>query len=417
VTNLVASYTPGVERNDFGEYAGMQFKPSVAMLVSQLGCRMATGNTSMTVVLTDVTGATILASAVVSFLGGTVGNFYYAPISPITLASGTAYCLFAEVSIGGPMWADSGPVTLNNATAVAAAAEDNLGGTFLQNPNESYVGVDLVIGSTGNLTGTAVATSTATGILSGKGALTGTATATSTAGGALAGRGALAGTSTATSTATGALTGRGAIAGTATGASAAAGILTGRGALSGTAVAGSSATGVLTGSTGTRPPVIPAPVSPMLRVLSVSDMVRVVAVSSVARVVEAPVMSTVTPIRLPSMIQGSNDTRGIDTFPSLRIEGDTVVSITGITVTRRDGTATGDNDLKITPQGFAAPWIAASPNPNANSALTVVNWWQGAGASIAAAGAVDYELQVSFLTTAGRPLIYTAYQLVSPTLG
>jgi hypothetical protein len=148
VTNLVASYTPGGNRNDFGIYAGMQFVPSVGMTVSQLGCRMATGNTSMTVVLTDAPGATILASAVVSFSGGTVGNFYYAPISPsISLASGTAYCLFGEVSIGGPSWADSGPVTLNGVSSVTAAAADGPGGTFLQNPNQSYVGVDLVFGS------------------------------------------------------------------------------------------------------------------------------------------------------------------------------------------------------------------------------------------------------------------------------
>jgi len=114
------------------------------------------------------------------------------------------------------------------------------------------------------------------------------------------------------------------------------------------------------------------------------------------------------------MREGTTDTRGLDLSLVLLEESDSVASITGITVVRRDGNVIGPNDLAITPSGFAPPWITTN---GSNVAGQVINWWQGCGPMIAATAPVDYQITVSFTTTAGRLLAYDAYEAVTPTIG
>ena len=156
------------------------------------------------------------------------------------------------------------------------------------------------------------------------------------------------------------------------------------------------------------PRVATVAVSAVQRIEGVAPLDRLAAVDAISRIQDVPFMAVPTPVRLEPLRAGTTDTRGLNLASALAAEGDTIASITGISVARRDNRPIGTGDLSITPAGFAAPWIASG---------TTVNWWQGAGASIAAAAAIDYVISVSFLTTQGRPLIYDAYQLVTPALG
>jgi hypothetical protein len=117
------------------------------------------------------------------------------------------------------------------------------------------------------------------------------------------------------------------------------------------------------------------------------------------------------------MCVSTTDTRGLDLYPSLYPVNDTVAAITSITVSRLDNLPLEPGDLLITPTGFVPPWISANL---AGVPAMAINWWQGVGAlaQISPSGcAVDYLITVSFVTAAGRPLTYTATQLVSPVLG
>ena len=100
----------------------------------------------------------------------------------------------------------------------------------------------------GAISGTASATSTGSGTLSGAGALSGTSSGATTGAGILRGVGALSGTVSATSTGSGNLTATGALSGTSSASTTASGALTGDGALTGASSASGSATGALAGS-------------------------------------------------------------------------------------------------------------------------------------------------------------------------
>ena len=143
-------------------------------------------------------------------------------------------------------------------------------------------------------------------------------------------------------------------------------------------------------------------------------IVKLAAIGAAIRIVRISTMSHAEPVNLDLMRQGTTDTRGLDLYPALALENDTVASITGITVVRIDGNTILPADLTITPVGFAAPFISANADGNPNSAI---NWWQQAGATIAVNGYIQYRVTISFLTTAGRPLEYDAYQTVTSSLG
>ena len=149
-------------------------------------------------------------------------------------------------------------------------------------------------------------------------------------------------------------------------------------------------------------------VSPIQRIEVVAALDRLAAVNPIVRIQEVPIMAVPTPVRLEPLRAGTTDTRGLNLASALASDGDTIASITAIAIARRDNRPVGTGDLSVSPAGFAAPWIASG---------TTVNWWQSAGAAIAAGAPVDYVISVSFLTAQGRPLIYDAYQLVTPALG
>jgi hypothetical protein len=166
----------------------------------------------------------------------------------------------------------------------------------------------------------------------------------------------------------------------------------------------------------------PPPIVKLARVIAAIRMAsaalarRLQPSAPATRIVSVPAMANAEPIDLDLMRAGTTDTRGLDLYPALKLESDTVVSITSVTVVRTDGQTIVPADLTITPAGFSAPWISANgdvvPKPN-----TAVNWWQQVGPSIAALGDVQYRITVAFVTTAGRPLEYDAYQTVTATLG
>lgn len=123
------------------------------------------------------------------------------------------------------------------------------------------------------------------------------------------------------------------------------------------------------------------------------------------------------PVRLGATRSGETDTRGID-FTNAMVAGDTLASITSVTVLRRDGVTIGANDLTITPNGSVAPFIL--PN-STNIAGMVASWWQTSGASIAgtvtAPTPIDYQGTVKVVTTQGRTMVRDFYIVVVPGLG
>lgn len=119
------------------------------------------------------------------------------------------------------------------------------------------------------------------------------------------------------------------------------------------------------------------------------------------------------PQRLGDLRAGETDTRYASLYLDLTTPAvtadDPIVSITSVTVARADGDAMDSGDLAITPAGKAAPWL--------DSTGYIVNWWEGAGASIAAEGPVDYVVTVTATTTSGRTVIRDLLQRVVATLG
>ena len=154
--NIVSSFSPGADRNNFTGFVGMKFTPVVPMFVTALGCRMATGDTSSTVNLSNAAG-TILATGSVSFSGGSVGTFYYVAVTGVSLTPGTSYFLTASETSGGQLWSDFGAVALNSSAVIAGRASGTvLSSLSVTAGSTSYVGVDLQFVGSGN-TGVSVA--------------------------------------------------------------------------------------------------------------------------------------------------------------------------------------------------------------------------------------------------------------------
>ena len=147
--NLVTSFAAGSNTNTYSGNVGMQFTSQRSLSVTSLGCRMATGNTSGVVSISTGAGA-VIASATVSFSGGTVGNFYYTAVTPVTLAAGTIYQLTLAVTNGGPMWAGGGAIAVNAAlgTSVYQIYGNNLGAMNQQTAGYCDAGVDLIFNPT-----------------------------------------------------------------------------------------------------------------------------------------------------------------------------------------------------------------------------------------------------------------------------
>lgn len=127
------------------------------------------------------------------------------------------------------------------------------------------------------------------------------------------------------------------------------------------------------------------------------------------------------PVPVPDLRVDTKDTRALDFTDVLGPEDDSIVEIVGIDVSRRDGVALGPQDLTITPTspGVTAPWLSVSPTGDYPEVVTTVNWWQSAGDPVAEPGgqSVQYVVEVSVKTKAGRSLTIDVYQHVSPLLG
>lgn len=123
------------------------------------------------------------------------------------------------------------------------------------------------------------------------------------------------------------------------------------------------------------------------------------------------------PARLGAMRAGELAARGHDYTYAMAVSGDTIASITSVTVVRRDGVTIGVNDLTITPSGTQPPWTTAVAFGQPSSPGYVVNWWQTSGSAIATPTSVDYQITIKCVTTLGATLIRDCYQLVVSGLG
>lgn len=116
-------------------------------------------------------------------------------------------------------------------------------------------------------------------------------------------------------------------------------------------------------------------------------------------------------VRLDPIRAGSTDVRGIDLTGDLTPVEDTLASITSATVmTRDDGVALATGDLMV----------MQTPNPPFidPAAQTMVGFWLTSDEAFFSNGVtVDYRIEVTARTAAGRTLIVDAMILVMPVRG
>ncbi len=123
---FITSVTLGYARGGFVSGSGMQFTVgSSPLTVSALGRLFADGNSGThTVKLINATSGNDLpgGSVSVNMLGGTSGQFVYAPLaSPIVLAANTSYYLVSSEGGFGEVWYDSSLVVTSTAATVNAS--------------------------------------------------------------------------------------------------------------------------------------------------------------------------------------------------------------------------------------------------------------------------------------------------------
>lgn len=150
MAQLVATYTPGSNRSDNANDWGVQFAWTgpTGSSVTQLGVNKATGNTSGFVVrLINVGNTSDLATATIDLTSGTVGQFTYASVTPVSLVNGTTYQLVVHVPTGQNLH-DTGAVTMTNASSIggrfSVPASGGGGGSGF-GTNNMYAGLDLTI--------------------------------------------------------------------------------------------------------------------------------------------------------------------------------------------------------------------------------------------------------------------------------
>ncbi|MBV9745880.1 MAG: hypothetical protein JO099_19120 [Acidobacteriia bacterium] len=127
-TPFTTAVTLGALRNDYSGWVGMSIRTgSNALTVTALGRIVLTGDSAAHTVKL-VNGATGLdvpgASAPVSTVSGSPGNFAYTPLSsPVTLNANTVYYVVTQEVAGGDVWCDyNGTIvqTTNAATVTSA---------------------------------------------------------------------------------------------------------------------------------------------------------------------------------------------------------------------------------------------------------------------------------------------------------
>jgi hypothetical protein len=112
---------------------------------------------------------------------------------------------------------------------------------------------------------------------------------------------------------------------------------------------------------------------------------------------------------LGDMRISTTDTRYYDLSPDLAPLGDALLTW-GVAVARVDGRTSDEQDLAVSPQDKAPPWLTVSDGYPSH--MLVVNWWQRAGAAVA-----EYVVTVSVTTAQGRSIAYDATQTVVEEIG
>jgi len=135
-TQYVTSSAPGLPRNGFSGFAGMQIVVGPApVTVTELGRMMADGNTGTHTVKfvnaadgTDVPGGTVS----IDMSTGMVGQFQYAHLgAPVVLSAGSTYYLVSQEAAGGDFWFyDDTTITTTSVASEISAAWVGSGGQW-----------------------------------------------------------------------------------------------------------------------------------------------------------------------------------------------------------------------------------------------------------------------------------------------
>ena len=146
VTRLVLTTTPGIERNDFPGWLGVRFTATADMTVNKIGLRCGTGNTGLHAMrLQSYPAQTVLRSANVDLTSGTIEQYYYADIAPITLVAGNGYAITTLVAQPTTeWWSNHGACTLRNSSGVMSVYENPPGNLTDGSPDGMFAGVDLI---------------------------------------------------------------------------------------------------------------------------------------------------------------------------------------------------------------------------------------------------------------------------------
>jgi len=151
MANLIATYTPGANRNDFTGYLGVRFRYTGAsgLFVSSLGRNAIAGDTGLYTVylVTDAVPPALIRSASVDLTGSTPGTFYYASCTPFSLVNNTFYIMWSGATTG---------LNFHDFSGCTMAQGDNIGGAYSSAPfgttatgfgsNGMFVGVDFIYG-------------------------------------------------------------------------------------------------------------------------------------------------------------------------------------------------------------------------------------------------------------------------------
>jgi hypothetical protein len=142
---LVTSYTPPYDRNDYDGGVGMVFQPGHTETYNRIGLQKHNGNTGAHIgYLYNYNTKALLASVSIDLTAGTVGNFYYGIIPPITVNNTTQYAVMTDVVNLGQLWGEHGPTVLTNGTyAVYAACDVARTSWGVNGSGEQFAGVDL----------------------------------------------------------------------------------------------------------------------------------------------------------------------------------------------------------------------------------------------------------------------------------
>jgi len=152
VSSLVTGWTPGPDRNDFTGEVGARFGIGAAdIMVSWIGiyCRTASGTRKLN--LYEWFSDTLQRTVTIDLTGKAVGQYVWAPITPITLPANGVYALVQETTQSdGLVWRDTGPVTYVSSLAGSYSCYRVPAGVLeAYQPDTMYAGVDLGIGSAG----------------------------------------------------------------------------------------------------------------------------------------------------------------------------------------------------------------------------------------------------------------------------